>query len=123
MAARSRAESIRRSILREWRGGDDPPDLDARVHRCEDFLTAVLKAAGANEGVGEERLREIWRDIAGDFVARHANPDSLRDGCLSLKVLQPAMRMHLEQMKAPLLAKLQDALGRDVVRRVRFVLG
>lgn len=123
MGGRNRAEAIRRSILREWRGGDEPPDLDARVHRCEDFLAAVLKAAGASEGIGEERLREVWRDIAGDFVARHASPESLREGCLTLKVLQPAMRMHLEQMKSPLLAKLQDALGREAIRSIRLALG
>ena len=122
--ARSRGlEGIRRQILREWRGGDAPPDLDARVHRGEEFIQAVLQAAGASEGVEEERLRGLWREVAGEFIAQHAGPDSLRNGCLTLKVLQPAMRMHLEQMKAELLRKLQAELGESVIRRIHLTLG
>ena len=38
---------IREEILREWRGIDEPADLNAHVHPAEKFLAAILKAAGA----------------------------------------------------------------------------
>mgnify|MGYP000135602761 CR=1 FL=1 len=123
MAGDDRLASIRRAILREWRGGDEPEHLDARVHDASRFLDAILRGAGAAEGVDEERLREMWRSIAGEFVARHATPDSLRNGCLTLKVLQPAMRFHLEQMKGQLLANLKRAAGEDVVTSIRLSVG
>jgi len=122
MAPGKRLQAIRRAILREWRA-DEPEHLDSRVHRSDEFLGAVLKVAGAGEGVDEERLRELWKEVAGDFVARHASPESLRGGCLTLKVLQPTMRMHLEQMKGSLLKNLRKELGDEVVKSIRFSFG
>lgn len=123
MAGNDRLAGIRRAILREWRGGDEPEHLDSKVHRPEEFLGAILKAAGAVEGIDEQRLKEMWREIAGEFVARHAAPDSLKRGCLTLKVLQPSMRFHLEQMKGQLLANLKRVAGEGVVKSIRFSVG
>lgn len=123
MARDGRLERIRRAVLREWRGGDDPAHPDDHLHRATEFLGAILKQANVSEGVDEQRLREMWTEIAGDFIARHATPDSLRNGCLTLKVLQPAMRFQLEQMKPRLLSNLDRVAGRGVVKSIRFSLG
>ncbi len=122
MARKNRIEWIRRAVLREWRGGDEPVS-DNAVQHSKRFIDAALKSAGAADGMDEERLREAWREIAGELVARHATPDSLKKGCLTLKVLQPAMRFQLEQMKPRLLANLKRELGEGVVTSVRFALG
>lgn len=123
MARKNRLEWIRRAVLREWRGGDEPIADNAAIQRPDRFIQAALKSAGAADGMDEEKLREAWREIAGDLVARHATPDSLKKGCLTLKVLQPAMRFQLEQMKPRLLANLKEELGSGVVNSVRFTLG
>lgn len=123
MARRNRLAAMRRAILREWHGGEEPPGLDDRVHEAGSMMRAILDRVGISDGVDEERLREIWREVAGELVCRHASPASLRNGCLTLKVLQPAMRMHLEQMKGMLLARLQAKLGRETVKSIRLSLG
>ncbi len=119
----SRLDAIRRAVLRDWHGGDDPAHPDERLHLPQEFLASILRQAGATEGIDEERLREMWKDVAGDFVARHASPVSLKGGCVTLHVLQPAMRFHLEQMKGVLLKKLQEAAGPGVVKTIRFAVG
>jgi predicted nucleic acid-binding Zn ribbon protein len=123
MAKESRLEAIRRAVLRDWRGGDDPAHPDERLHLPKEFLASILKQAGATEGIDEERLREMWKEVAGDFVARHATPVSLKGGCLTLHVLQPAMRFHLEQTRGVLLQKVQEAIGASVVKTIRFNVG
>lgn len=123
MAKESRLEAMRRAVLREWRGGDDPSHPDERLHLPKEFLAAILRQAGATEGIDEERLRGMWKEVAGDFVARHATPVSLKGGCLTLHVLQPAMRFHLEQTKGVLLPKIQQAAGPGVVKMLRFTVG
>lgn len=123
MGSKDRLARLRRAILREWRGGDEPEHLDSRVHQSNEFVAEILRAAGAADGIEVEKLREMWREIAGDFVSRNAAPDSLKNGCLTLKVLQPAMRFHLEQMNGQLLANLKKAAGEDVVKSIRFALG
>jgi predicted nucleic acid-binding Zn ribbon protein len=123
MAKESRLEAIRRAVLRDWRGGDDPAHPDDRLHVPKEFLAAILRQAGATEGIDEERLREMWKEVAGDFIARNATPVSLKGGCLTLHVLQPAMRFHLEQSRVELLRKVQQAAGSGVVKTIRFAVG
>lgn len=123
MSKESRLEAIRRAVLRDWRGADDPSHPDERLHSPAKFLAAILRQAGATDGIDEERLRGMWKEVAGDFVARHAAPVSLKGGCLTLQVLQPAMRFHLEQTKGVLLQKIQQAAGPGVVKTLRFAVG
>jgi len=123
MAKESRLEAIRRAVLRDWRGADDPSHPDERLHLPKEFLAAILRQAGATEGIDEERLRGMWKEVAGDFVARHATPVSLKGGCLTLHVLQPAIRFQLEQTRNVLLQKIQEAAGAGVVKTIRFVVG
>lgn len=123
MAKESRLEAMRRAILRDWRGGDEPARLDDRLHLPKEFLAGILRQAGATEGIDEERLRAMWKEVAGDFVSRHANPVSLKNGCLTLHVLQPAIRFQLEQTKAVLLRNIQAAAGEGLVKSIRFAVG
>jgi predicted nucleic acid-binding Zn ribbon protein len=123
MKKESRLEAMRRAILRDWRGGDEPAHLDERLHLPKEFLAGILRQAGASEGIDEERLREMWKEVAGDFVARHATPVSLKNGCLTLQVLQPAIRFQLEQTKAVLLKNIQAAAGEGMVKIIRFSVG
>ena len=123
MAKESRMDAIRRAVLRDWRGADDPAHLDECLHQPKEFLAAILRQAGATEGIDEERLRAMWKEVAGDFVARHATPVSLKGGCLTLHVLQPAIRFQLEQTRTVLLKNIQKAAGEGVVKSIRFAVG
>ena len=114
---------IREEILREWRGIDEPTNLNAHVHPAEKFLSAILKAAGAEDGLTEDSVRSMWKELAGDFIARHSEPVSVKNGDLVLRVTQPAMRFHLEQMKPLLLTRIRQQLGEDKVRSVKFSHG
>lgn len=123
MAGPDPSDSMRQRVLREWWGGDEPVDPNRRVSLAGEFLERILREAGAAGGLDEERLREGWLAVAGEFIARNTEPVSLRDGVLKLRVLQPAMRFHLEQMKGPLLARLRAELGEKLVRSVQFLHG
>lgn len=114
---------IREAILREWRGSDTPVDLNNRVSQPERFLKAILKQAGVAEGLEEDQVRGAWKELAGDFIARHTEPLSVKGGHLVLRVTQPAMRFHLEQMKPMLLKRLREELGAERILSVRFQIG
>ena len=75
------------------------------------------------DGVEEGRIREGWKAVAGDFVAAQTEVISLKRGVLILRVLQPAMRFHLEQSRGELLRKVQKELGKEAVREVRLITG
>ncbi len=118
-----RSGGIREEILREWRGCDEAPDFNTGIHAANQFIAAVLRSAGAEDGIHEDELRAAWKELAGDFIARHSQPVSVRGGHLVLRVTQPAMRFHLEQMKPMLLARIREHLGQDRIQSVKFSLG
>ena len=119
----SRPGTIREEILREWRGSDEPADLNAGIHRAETFVTAILRAAGAEDGLHEDQVRATWKELAGDFIARHTEPVSVKGGNLVLRVTQPALRFQLEQMKPMLLTRIRDQLGEGRIKTIKFHLG
>jgi predicted nucleic acid-binding Zn ribbon protein len=114
---------FREEILREWRGTDEPTDLNSGIHLAGKFISAILRAAGAEDGLDEDEVRATWKELAGDFIARHTEPISVKGGNLVLRVTQPALRFQLEQMKPMLLSRIRQQLGENRIRSVKFTLG
>ena len=123
MSRKPRAGGIREEILREWRGCDEAPDLNDGIHSAGKFITAILRSAGAEDGLHEDQVRSAWKELAGDFISRHTEPVSVKGGHLILRVTQPAMRFHLEQMKPMLLTRIRSQLGENRIKSVKFTLG
>ncbi|NWK54325.1 DUF721 domain-containing protein [Verrucomicrobiaceae bacterium N1E253] len=121
--ASSHIRRVRHSLLTQWRGGVDPPAPDRNIHRADEFLSDLLKSVGLSEGIDESRLKESWSKVAGEFVAKHTVPESIRNGVLVLLVLQPTMKFHLQQMSAQLLENMRQELGSGVVKRIIFKIG
>jgi len=109
--------------MTQWRGGVDPPSPVRNIHQPEEYLSDLLKGLGLSEGIDEVRLKEAWSRVAGEFVSKHTVPESLRKGVLTLRVLQPAMKFHLQQMSGQLLKNLHKELGQGVVKQVIFKIG
>ncbi|MGD9418224.1 MAG: DUF721 domain-containing protein [Verrucomicrobiota bacterium JB025] len=116
----SRNTAIRKAILREWRGCDEALDLNSGIHHAGSFIETILESIGARDGLREDQVRATWKQLAGDFISQHTEPVSVKNGMLVLRVTQPAMRFHLEQMKPMLLKRIQSELGADQIQSVKF---
>jgi len=120
----SRASNKARSrILTEWRGGIDPPNPARNIHQPGEYLDELLKVIGLSEGIDEQRLKDVWSLVAGQFVSQHTVPESIRGGVLVLRVLQPTMKFHLQQMSGKLLENLRRELGDGIVKQIVFKIG
>ncbi|MGJ8724224.1 MAG: DUF721 domain-containing protein [Roseibacillus sp.] len=112
-----------RPVVRDWQGGDVPMPTEKNCSKAADWVSAILGGLKIADGVEEGRIREGWKAVAGDFVAAQTEVISLKRGVLVLRVLQPAMRFHLEQSRGELLRKVQKELGKEAVREVRLITG
>lgn len=90
---------------------------------ASDLVEKVLSQLKLGEGVAEGKLRAAWGEVAGEFIASQTEPVSLENGILTLRVLQPAMRFHLEQSRGEILARLRKALGGTKLKQVRLTIG
>jgi predicted nucleic acid-binding Zn ribbon protein len=123
MKSKDPSAGIREEILREWRGCDEAVNSNAGITLAEKWIRNVMKSIGAGDGLDEELVRSTWQELAGDFIASHTEPQSVRNGHLVLRVTQPAMRFHLEQMKPMLLTRIREQLGEQRIKSVKFTLG
>ncbi|MGB2403430.1 MAG: DUF721 domain-containing protein [Akkermansiaceae bacterium] len=121
--ASEQQRKARARILIEWLGGLNPPDPARNIHQPSEFVDGLLKSIGVSDGVDEAHIKEVWASVAGQFVAQHTVPESIREGVLVLRVLQPAMKFHLQQMNAKLLENLHRELGKNTVKKVVFKIG
>jgi len=116
-------KKARARILAEWLGAYKRPDPSRNIHQPGEYLEGLLESIGLSEGVDEQRLKEVWTAVAGDFVASHTVPESIRKGVLVLRVLQPTMKFHLQQMSGKLLENLHRELGKETISKVVFKIG
>jgi len=114
---------MRADVVHQWVGAPKPLDLNKNISEPSEHLEAILEAVGLRGGLDEDRVKEAWSSLVGELLAKQTEPVSLRKGCLTLRVLQPAMRYHLEQLKPSLLGKLQRELGQDQVSSLRLMIG
>lgn len=114
---------VRHKLLTQWRGGVNPPSPVRNIHQPDEFLSGLLKSVGLSDGIDESRLKESWSTVAGEFVSKHTVPESIRGGVLVLRVVQPAMKFHLQQMSGKLLENMRRELGDGVVKQIRFKIG
>jgi predicted nucleic acid-binding Zn ribbon protein len=116
-----RIEEIRKRVLEEWRGLPERPASRERCVTASDTLKKLLRKLGLTERLNEHEIRNAWREIVGDFLAEHSLPVSIREGVLTVQVIQPAVRYELDRSwKRNILRKLQDRFGARAVREVRF---
>lgn len=112
-----------RTVVRDWQGGETPLPTEKNCSKAADWVSDILAGLKVSEGIEEGQIRESWKKVAGDFVAAQTEVISFKRGVLVLRVLQPAMRFHLEQSRGELLRKVQSELGKEKVREVRLVTG
>jgi predicted nucleic acid-binding Zn ribbon protein len=111
-------EWMRAMALRQWRHGDPVKDPVRNIHHAGEFIDKLLEEVGASGSIEEKQLHDAWEKVAGDFIAKNSKPESLKQGVLVLRVVQPALRFQLEQMKGKLLKNFKRELGEGVVKTI-----
>jgi predicted nucleic acid-binding Zn ribbon protein len=120
---RQRNQWVTPRAIRDWQQGETPLPTGLNSAHASDFLDNILSQLRLADGVEEGKLRESWRKVAGSFVAGQTEVVSLKHGVLMLRVLQPAMRFHLEQSRGELLRQVQAEVGKKNVREIRLTTG
>lgn len=111
-------EWMRALALRQWRHGEPVKDPVRNIHHAGEFLDKLLEEVGASGSIEEKQLHDAWAKVAGDFIYKNSKPESLKKGVLVLRVVQPALRFQLEQMKGKLLQNFKRELGEGVIRTI-----
>lgn len=93
------------------------------IERLGAVLEKSLKRLDPSGRLVEYGVWPVWNEVVGDVIARNAQPEKIRHGTLFVKVSSPVWMQQLQYMKETITEKLNQAIGREVVRNVFFVVG
>lgn len=113
-------QRLRHHLVSQWRGLPESPIIDLPAKNVSDVLDQVLKGLGLANRMQLEQVAAAWRMAAGDFIAKHSVPDGIAKGVLQVRVSQSSVLHALTMEKPVLLKKLGEALGKGVIKDVRF---
>lgn len=116
----SKSKRLRHRLIAEWRGVEDGPLNDCGTVGLGALVPQILKTWKLDEKQRGEEITAAWREIVGEFIAKHTAPDTIKRGVLSVRVLHSTIHHTLMMEKAKLLAKLQERFGKTEVREVKF---
>ena len=117
-------QQLRNRVLAEWRGLPQTPLNVDRTVPVAEAVTKLMQSLGLQDRMRAEVVFGAWRDIVGEFVAKHSTPRQLKDGVLTVSVLQPTMCFELERnWKREILDKLKKRFGARAVREIKFRIG
>lgn len=99
-----------------------PPAPQRDVKSMAEILKDVV--GGLEQPVQESVLvlRESWKKLVGEQIAKHSSPGFIKDFALYIFVDHPGWMPELERQKRPLLMKLQSNYREMRIRHIRFQL-
>ena len=118
------SEQLRARVIAEWRGMPNVPFVRHTAQPVSEALAKVMAGLGLKDRLREDEVLKAWRDIVGEFIAGHSNPQRLKDGVLYVHVLQPTVHFELDRVWKPkILENMKARFGARTVREIRFRIG
>ena len=74
-----------------------------------------------DDTVTEIEVRRQYNILVGDLISRLTWSLSFKDGILTARLASAALRQELFYRRNSLLEKINDNLGRNAVKEIRFV--
>ena len=96
---------------------------DYQLERLGAILEKSLKRLDLSARLEEYGIWPIWNETVGATIARNAQPEKIRNGTLFVKVSSSTWMQELQYMKEMISNKLNQSLGREVVKNIFFYIG
>ncbi len=86
-------------------------------------LSKLLEDRGFAGNAHMARLSGKWEEAVGKDVARHARPEMLKGGLLTILVDSSAWMNQLAMLRTTIILQVNSAIGKEQVDDLRFRLG
>ena len=98
------------------------PGSERAPRKVSDSLPSVTRRIGGPDGAAFVTLVSRWPQIVGPVVAAHSRPLRLSGGTLTIAVDQAGWATELTYLEASLRARIDEAVGPEVVTAQRVVV-
>ncbi len=93
------------------------------MEKLSEILEKSLKRLDLAGRLTEHGVWPIWNETVGPTIARNAQPEKIRNGTLFVKVTSSTWMQQLQYMKEMIADKLNQRMGKEVVKNIFFVVG
>ncbi len=113
-ASRDRADKQRASGVDRVPYGDgrEPTPLGAQI-------SAVFARMGWTEQIEVSSVTARWREVVGEKVADHCEPEKFDDGVLVVRTSSTAWATQVAILADKIRHRLNEEIGRDVVKEIK----
>ena len=90
------------------------------VQSIRDLIMRNLRQQGLETPLLQKRLVEAWPAVAGNVIARYTLNAYIRNQTLFVHLSSPALRADLSMRRQVFVARLNAAVGSQVIVDIRF---
>tara|TARA_B100000470_G_scaffold214480_1_gene195856 strand:- start:2427 stop:2702 length:276 start_codon:yes stop_codon:yes gene_type:complete len=91
------------------------------MQKLKAAINNLLKAAGLEAGVSQNKALLVWDDVVGAKVSENTTPEKVEGGTLYIKASNPTWRQELMFKKEEILKKLNKKLGEKIIKEIKFI--
>ena len=84
------------------------------------IINEVLRKENLDVALDERRANALWPQIVGDGINRYTISRSVRDGVMTVRLSSASLANELMLIRASLIQRINEALGRDIIRDIIF---
>ena len=90
-------------------------------HTLQDLLKQVYTRLEMDDTVDEIEVVRCYQQLVGDLISRLTWSVRFKEGVLTAQLASAALRQELFYRRSSLAEKINERLGRNVVKEIRFV--
>ena len=91
------------------------------MQKLKAAINNLLKAAGLEAGVSQNKALLVWDDVVGAKVSENTTPEKVEAGTLYIKASNSTWRQELMFKKDDILKKLNKKLGEKTIKEIKFI--
>ena len=91
------------------------------MQKLKAAINNLLKAAGLEAGVSQNKALLVWDDVVGAKVSENTTPEKVEAGTLYIKASNPTWRQELMFKKEEILKNLNKKLGEKIIKEIKFI--
>jgi predicted nucleic acid-binding Zn ribbon protein len=116
-----------RRLLNDWYGRElgenEMLNYLPSPQALSDTLDKVMARVVSDSDIRLFKLRDNWQELVGTQIAQVSVPHSFKDHCLYVEVSRSIWLRELKgTTKSMILKKVQDSIGAEFCRDIKFIL-
>ena len=89
--------------------------------KIKSILGEFISKNSLTDGIDSARIQESWRELMGENIDAYTKKISLQQDILVVKLTSSILRQELSYGKDKIIKMINESLGKNKVRDIRFI--